>query len=116
MNQVAFVILTKNPNERKQGIIKAVNSFSTVTIKIMLTGIIILLLAVNIVPAWQVYQSRMSIKTDSPSGSSLAERYLILGDWPAVSSVIEDNDKYTVTPSKQTQVSPMKGDETLDTQ
>ena len=95
------------------------NSFSTVTIKIMLTSIILLLLAVNIVPAWQVYQSRMSIKTDSPSGSSLAERYLILGDWPAatdLSSVIEDNDKYTVTPSKQTQVSPMKGDETLDTQ
>lgn len=95
------------------------NNFSTVTINIILTGIITLLLAVNIVPAWQVYQSRMSIKTDSPSGSSLAERYLILGDWPAatdLTSVIEDNDKYTVTPSKQTQVSPIKGDETLDAQ
>ncbi|BAJ01967.1 hypothetical protein [Shewanella violacea] len=79
-------------------------SFSTVTIKIGLSCIIILLLAVNIVPAWQVYQSRMSIKTDSPSGSSLAERYLILGDWPAateLNSVIEENDKYTVTPSKK---------------
>ncbi|NRB23430.1 MAG: hypothetical protein HRU42_07140 [Shewanella sp.] len=88
------------------------------TINIILTGIITLLLAVNVVPAWQVYQSRMSIKTDSPSGSSLAERYLILGDWPAatdLSSVIEDNDKYTVTQSKRTQVSPMKEDETLDT-
>ncbi|MCL1127303.1 hypothetical protein [Shewanella surugensis] len=70
-------------------------------IKIVLTGIIILLLGVNIVPAYQVYQSKMSIYTDSPSGSSLAERYLILGDWPAgtdLHSVIEENDKYTVTP------------------
>ncbi|MPY24612.1 hypothetical protein FM037_12875 [Shewanella psychropiezotolerans] len=66
---------------------------------------VFILLMSNLVPAWSAYQSRMSIKTDAPSGSSLAERYLILGDWPAesdLSSVIRDNDKFIVTSAKTT--------------
>ncbi|AQS35930.1 hypothetical protein Sps_00737 [Shewanella psychrophila] len=68
-----------------------------------LSLMVFILLMSNLVPAWNVYQSRMSIKTDAPSGSSLAERYLILGDWPAeseLSSVIRDNDKFIVTSAK----------------
>ncbi|WP_299792559.1 hypothetical protein [uncultured Shewanella sp.] len=68
------------------------------TLQMSLTVVIICLLGVNIIPAWQAYQSRLAITTDSPSGSSLAERYLILGDWPAsdVYSALEDNNKYKV--------------------
>lgn len=64
---------------------------------------IVILVLINLVPAWAVYQSLMTIKTEKISGSSLAERYLILGDWPAdsgLSSVIEDNHKYLVTSTK----------------
>ncbi len=68
------------------------------TVQVSLSVIIIFFLGINIIPAWQVYQSRLAITTDSPSGSSLAERYLILGDWPAsdVYSALEDNNKYKV--------------------
>lgn len=75
-------------------------------IQLGLTLTIGLILLVNLVPAWSVYQSRMSIKTDKPSGSSLAERYLILGDWPGdaqLSTVIEDNQNYIVASAKKTE-------------
>ncbi len=73
-------------------------SGTSLTVQMSLSVIIIFLLGINIVPAWQVYQSRLAITTDNPSGSSLAERYLILGDWPAsdVYSALEDNNKYKV--------------------
>ena len=32
---------------------------------------------------WQNYEIAAAIKSDNPSGSTLVERYLILGDWPA---------------------------------
>ncbi|WP_076411303.1 hypothetical protein [Shewanella sp. UCD-KL12] len=78
--------------------------------QIGLTLVIICLLLVNLVPAWAVYQSRLSIKTDKPSGSSLAERYLILGDWPAdseLASVIKDNQNYIVTSAVESEASTL---------
>jgi len=79
-------------------------SSTNLTVQISLSAIIIFLLGINIVPAWDVYRSSLLITTDNPAGSSLAERYLILGDWPAstVSNAIENNQKYklfTVTNS-----------------
>jgi len=76
---------------------------SILTIQVSLSVIIIFLLGINFIPAWHVYQSKLSITTDSPSGSSLAERYLILGDWPAsdVYSALEDNNKYKVLTGAQ---------------
>ncbi len=50
---------------------------------LVLVGVLVLLLAINLALPWQVYKQRVLIKTDNPSGSSLAERYLILGDWPS---------------------------------
>lgn len=73
-------------------------SGTSLPVQISLSVIIIFLLGINIIPAWQVYQSRLAITTDNPSGSSLAERYLILGDWPAsdIYSALKDNNKYKV--------------------
>jgi len=48
-----------------------------------LAGIMILLLSLNLTPALQAYQISRSIHSEIPGGSSLAERYLILGDWPS---------------------------------
>jgi len=73
-------------------------SGTSLALQVSLSAIIIFLLGINVIPAWQVYQSRLAITTDIPSGSSLAERYLILGDWPAsdVYSALKDNNKYKV--------------------
>ncbi len=49
----------------------------------LLTIFILLLLAVNIVPAWYDYQTKVAIKSETSSESSLAERYISRGDWPA---------------------------------
>ncbi|ABV36987.1 hypothetical protein Ssed_2378 [Shewanella sediminis HAW-EB3] len=72
-------------------------------VQVSLSVIIIFLMGINIIPAWQVYESRLSITTDSPTGSSFAERYLILGDWPAsdVYSALEDNNKYLLIKDKK---------------
>jgi len=52
-------------------------------IQLLLTIFILLLLAINIVPAWYNYQTKVEIKSETPSESSLAERYISRGDWPA---------------------------------
>jgi len=78
-------------------------SGTSLTVQVSLSVIIIFLLGVNIIPAWQVYQSKLAITTDIPSGSSLAERYLILGAWPAsdVDNALDDNNKYKVVSVKK---------------
>lgn len=44
---------------------------------------ILLVLSIHIYAISSSYDSVQSINSDNPSGSTLAERYLILGDWPA---------------------------------
>lgn len=56
---------------------------STFFIQWLLTIFILLLLAINIVPAWHNYQEKVALKSEIPSESSLAERYISRGDWPA---------------------------------
>lgn len=45
--------------------------------------LIISVVAVHVSAALNTYKEVKAVKTDNPSGSTLAERYLILGDWPA---------------------------------
>lgn len=61
--------------------------------------ITVLLIIVNTLAPWSVYQKRMLIMTDNPSGSSLAERYLILGDWPSSSTshlAVDEFERFSV--------------------
>lgn len=44
---------------------------------------ILLVLSIHINAIFRSYEIVHNIKSDNPSGSTLAERYLILGDWPA---------------------------------
>jgi uncharacterized SAM-binding protein YcdF (DUF218 family) len=48
-----------------------------------LTLVIILLILIILYPAWTVASARFTVKSDQGSGATLAERYLILGDWPS---------------------------------
>lgn len=48
-----------------------------------LTLVIILLLLIILYPAWTVASARFTVKSDKELGATLAERYLILGDWPS---------------------------------
>ncbi|WP_261841563.1 hypothetical protein [Aliamphritea ceti] len=69
-----------------------------------LTSVIIIMLLLNVIPALKAYQISKSIRSESPGGSSLPERYLILGDWP--SSVqfpdqITKHYNYKITPKKK---------------
>ncbi|MDO6678130.1 hypothetical protein BCU94_12175 [Shewanella sp. 10N.286.52.C2] len=52
-------------------------------IQVALIALITLLLLLIIYPAWTVANARLALKTDKESGATLAERYLILGDWPS---------------------------------
>lgn len=61
--------------------------------------ITVLLIMVNTLAPWAVYKKRTLIMTDNPSGSSLAERYLILGDWPASSTshlAVDEFERFSV--------------------
>lgn len=49
----------------------------------IMIGIMTILLTLVSKSAFQTYQTSQSIHTSIPGGSSLAERYLILGDWPS---------------------------------
>lgn len=52
-------------------------------IQAALTLVIVLLLVMILYPAWTVAAARFALKTEFESGATLAERYLILGDWPS---------------------------------
>ncbi|NMH64849.1 hypothetical protein [Shewanella salipaludis] len=51
--------------------------------QIILTLIILLLFAVILFPAWSLVNARFAVQSERESGATLAERYLILGDWPS---------------------------------
>lgn len=51
--------------------------------KFSLNLIILLLLVTIVLPAWQVVQIRFALQSGEESGATLAERYLLLGDWPS---------------------------------
>ena len=70
-------------------------------IQFILITTITALLAANVVPAYRVYQKKQTIVSDNPAGSSLAERYLILGDWPSsknIRTVINQHDNFKINP------------------
>ncbi|GIU06439.1 hypothetical protein TUM4261_09960 [Shewanella sp. c952] len=50
---------------------------------LVLGGVISLVLSIHLNAIFSSYGVVQDIKSDNPSGSTLAERYLILGDWPA---------------------------------
>ncbi|GIU49768.1 hypothetical protein [Shewanella algidipiscicola] len=52
-------------------------------LQLILILLIIVLLSTIIYPAWTVANARFILKTDNESGATLAERYLLLGDWPS---------------------------------
>ncbi|WP_076542223.1 hypothetical protein [Shewanella sp. UCD-KL21] len=52
-------------------------------IQAALIALISLLLMLILYPAWTVADARLTLKTEKASGATLAERYLILGDWPS---------------------------------
>lgn len=53
-------------------------------IEIMVLGVLIsLVLSIHLNAIFSSYRMVQNIKSENPSGSTLAERYLILGDWPA---------------------------------
>ncbi|GIU31914.1 hypothetical protein TUM3792_44030 [Shewanella sp. MBTL60-007] len=52
------------------------------TSALLTVGVTVLLL-LNVHAMYKDYLFTKSIRTSNPSGSSLAERYLILGGWPA---------------------------------
>jgi len=69
----------------------------------LLTIFILLLLAINIVPAWHNYQARVTLTSEIPSESSLAEHYISRGDWPASkdnNSAINHYQQYLIKTDK----------------
>ncbi|PKI27619.1 hypothetical protein CXF83_13350 [Shewanella sp. Choline-02u-19] len=50
---------------------------------IILLFFILLIIVEHLSAMYETYSIVENIKTDDPSGSTLAERYLIIGDWPA---------------------------------
>ncbi|MFT5709130.1 MAG: hypothetical protein ACI9ES_003437, partial [Oceanospirillaceae bacterium] len=50
---------------------------------VVLIAFILLIISAHVKAMIDTRAIVASIKTDNPSGSSLAERYLVLGDWPA---------------------------------
>ncbi|QYJ96296.1 hypothetical protein K0J45_12130 [Shewanella alkalitolerans] len=52
-------------------------------LQVILIMLITILLLVISYPAFTVANARFRLKTDIESGATLAERYLILGDWPS---------------------------------
>ena len=52
-------------------------------LQLTLILLIIVLLLVIIYPAFTVANARFKLKTEVESGATLAERYLLLGDWPS---------------------------------
>ncbi|MDF0535660.1 hypothetical protein PY479_15415 [Shewanella sp. A32] len=75
------------------------------TIQIALTLIILLLLSVILLPAWQTAQARFAVDSGEESGKTLAERYLILGDWPSGNTVnaLLQADRFQVKNTRQTE-------------
>lgn len=51
--------------------------------EVLLTTCVIVLLSLNANAMYTDYQLTQDLRTTTSSGSSLAERYLILGSWPA---------------------------------
>ena len=58
--------------------------YPTRKIEILVLSVLIsLLLSIHLNAIFSSYRIVQNIKSENPSGSTLAERYLILGDWPA---------------------------------
>ncbi|MFT5707326.1 MAG: hypothetical protein ACI9ES_001617 [Oceanospirillaceae bacterium] len=73
-------------------------------IQISLTSLILIFVSIHTFSAWKTYLLKTTIKSKVESGSSLAERYMILGDWPASnnnSNAIYNHNRYLVTQSKK---------------
>lgn len=51
---------------------------------------------------WHSYTKAKNMKSENPSGSTLAERYLILGNWPSSKTIdlSQTHDAYPITPRK----------------
>jgi hypothetical protein len=74
-------------------------------LQVALTFTIVLLIIVILYPAWTVASARFTLGSADESGSTLAERYLILGDWPSgnENQLIRHFDEFQVnisTPNK----------------
>lgn len=52
-------------------------------LQVILIVLISLLLLTIIYPAWRGVKTHQALKSDTESGKTLAERYLLLGDWPS---------------------------------
>jgi len=88
-----------------------VNRISPFFIQLLLTIFILLLLAINIVPAWHNYQKRVALKSEIPSESSLAEHYISRGDWPA-----SNNNNQVINHYQQYLIKTNKTDKKIPTQ
>jgi len=60
-----------------------VQKVQVMKVQLILSFIIVLLLSVIVLPAWKTVQIRAALQSGEESGSTLAERYLLLGDWPS---------------------------------
>ncbi|WP_432473225.1 hypothetical protein [Amphritea sp. HPY] len=60
-----------------------------------LVTVLVTLLLMNLISAQKVYQTSQSIKTDTVGGSSLAERYLMLGDWPEADNYLHPIEQHS---------------------
>jgi len=79
-----------------------------IVIQLGLISSILGLTSVNTVMAWQDYQAKLAFKTDSSAGKNLAERYLVLGSWPASrqdNTAISQYHKFEIKTPPKTQSS-----------
>lgn len=60
-----------------------------------LTTVLISLLLINLISGLRVYQTSQAIRTETIGGSSLAERYLILGDWPEADTYLPPIEQHS---------------------
>lgn len=64
-------------------------------LQLCLTTVLVVMLLMNLIPAQKVYQTSQAIKTDTFGGSSLAERYLMLGDWPEAENYLQPIEQHS---------------------
>jgi len=74
-------------------------------IQITLSLVIAILLMANVSAATDAYKSANTIRTDQHGGATLAERYLLHGDWPS------SNKNTASAMEKTTLVIPPKDDD-----
>jgi hypothetical protein len=82
-------------------------------IQVSLTSLILIFVSLHTFSSVKTYQLKTTIKSKVESGSSLAERYMILGDWPASndnSNAIYNHNRYLVTLPKNSDSSKIADD------